>query len=724
MKQVILREGAAIIEEVPAPQVEAGMILVQVKNSCISIGTELSGLAMSGEPLWRRALKQPENLKKVLDLCSTAGLSRAKSLVQGKLTAGAVTGYSAAGIVVAVGQAVSFVQPGDRIACAGAQYAHHAEMICVPANLCVPVPDTLHFEQASTVTLGAIALQGVRRLQPTLGETFVVLGMGLLGQLTGQILRANGCRVIGMDLEKSRLELARSLSADMTVGVDESNPADQVFRLTQGIGADGVIITAASDSSKLLSVAFNMCRKKARVILVGDVGLDIKRADIYAKELDFLISCSYGPGRYDTGYEELGLDYPVGFVRWTENRNMAEYLNMLAEKKIQVEPLIEKIFPILEAPQAYQLIHESDPKPLMVLLSYPDSSPKRSTVFLQPATAEYSANGFLFRSCASAKPIVRLALIGAGGFAKGMHLPNLQKLSSLYQLRAVVSRSGANAVATAKQFNAHYASTDYEQILADPEIDAVLIATRHHLHAELALKALQANKQVLVEKPLCLTVQELEKFKQFYSMNNQSSLPVLLVGFNRRFSPFISTIFDLIRRRSHPMMINYRLNAGYMQADHWVQDPVQGGGRNIGEACHIYDLFTYLTQSQVTAVNAYPIGCKSNYYLKSDNFNVSFQFADGSVANLTYTAMGCKNFPKEQMEIFVEGKVFQLNDYKSLDFTGIKQKSLRAKFPDKGQYAELMAFAQCVLEGGEWPIPLWQIFQATEMSFEVERQLR
>ncbi len=711
MKQVLLRQGTAVVEEVPAPMVEPGTLLIAVKNSCISSGTELSGMTMSGEPLWKRALKQPENVKKVLQMVASSGISRTKSMVQGHLSAGVPTGYSAAGEVIAVGEGINEIQIGKRMACAGAQYANHAEIICVPINLCVPIDDAVSFEEASTVTLGAIALQGVRRLQPSLGETFVVFGLGLLGQITGQILRANGCRVIGIDVDPQRIEVAKLLGMDMAVSPDELQSVEQVCRLTHGVGADGVIITAAAPSSQPLSTAFNMCRKKGRVVLVGDVGLDIKRADIYAKELDFLISCSYGPGRYDFRYEELGLDYPVGYVRWTENRNMCEYLHMIAEKKIQLSPLIQKIFPISEAFSAYEFIKNGQPRPFTVLLSYPGHQRiLNGPVMIDPRTSK------------SARPKVGLALVGAGGFAKGMHLPNLQKLKEFYDLQAIVSRNGANAIATAKQFNAKYATTDYTDLFKDQQIDALLIATRHVHHAAMSLQALRAGKHVLVEKPLCLTLSELKLFQQFFDEIGKSS-PVLLVGFNRRFSPYLEQIFNIIKERTNPMIINYRMNAGHIPLDHWVHGE-QGGGRNIGEACHIYDLFTFLTQSKVTSVVAHAIEPKTEFYAKNDNFIVTLKFADGSIATLIYTALGHKQFPKEKMEIFVDGKVLHLDDYKSLEITGLKVKSKRHQLPQKGQAEELKAFAQTILKGGDWPIPLWQIFQSSEISFAVESQLQ
>ena len=370
MKQVLIKQGQVVLEEVPAPMVELGTVLVRVVSSCISIGTEMSGIKASGLPLWKRALNQPDNVKKALRMIASEGFATASSQIGGRLSAAIATGYSAAGVVVAAGPDADRFRPGDRVACAGAQCAFHAEYICVPKNLTVLVNDSVSFDQASTVTLGAIALQGVRRAVPTLGETFVVIGLGILGQLTAQMLRANGCRVIGLDLDQDRVRLALQLGMDLALSDETENDVGQVNRLTGGIGADGVIITAATPSDQVVSTAFKMCRKKGRVVLVGDVGLHLNRADFYQKELDFHISSSYGPGRYDQNYEERGLDYPVGYVRWTENRNMAEYLRLVADGRIQLVPLLSAIYPLAQATAAYESLKDTHTKPLMVLWSY------------------------------------------------------------------------------------------------------------------------------------------------------------------------------------------------------------------------------------------------------------------------------------------------------------------------------------------------------------------
>lgn len=711
MRQVLVSGGKVHLEDVPAPLVEAGTVLIRMDHSCISIGTEMSGVKSSGVPLWKRAMRQPQHVKKVVDMLMTDGLAQTRKLVQERLAVELPTGYSGAGVVMEVGEGVDEFAPGDRVACAGAQCAFHAEVVRVPKNLVVAVPDAVGLDVASSVALGAIAMQGVRRASPTLGETFVVIGLGILGQLTVQMLKANGCRVIGVDLDRSRIALAESHGMSWGVHPDDADDVAQVARITGGTGADGVIITAASPSDAIVSASFRMCRKKARVVLVGDVGLDLQRADFYAKELDFLISSSYGPGRYDARYEEGGLDYPLAYVRWTEGRNMAEYLRLIADGILDVKPMVAAVHPIDNVDEAYRSLQSGTEKPLMVLLSYPrrDEAMQRRTL-LAPQ-----------RTSAAITGAIRVAVIGAGGFAKGMHLPNLQELKDDFILRAVVSRTGHNAATTGKRFSAEYCTTDHQEVLKDPDIDAVIIATRHDTHAALALDALRAGKHVLLEKPMALDETELKAIEAFYQ-EDSGPKPVLLTGFNRRFSPSAQRIASLVQKRSNPMLINYRMNAGYIPLDHWVHGP-EGGGRNRGEACHIYDLFTFLTGSQVKSVQAMALAPTTDYYSSTDNFVATMGFEDGSVASLTYTALGNVEFPKETMEVFVDGMVISLNDYRTLTVTGGRAKPLETRTSNKGQKEELQAFAAAIRGQAEWPIPLWQQLQATRIAVDVERFL-
>lgn len=712
MKQVLIHSGQAVVEEVPPPQPEPGAVIVRVMHSCISPGTESSGMKESGEPLWKRALKNPGKVKQALQMLASSGFSHTKSVVQGKLQSGYPTGYSAAGRVMIAGEGVDDLKEGDIVACAGAQCAHHAEIIRVPRNLAVKVPAGLSTGPASTVALGAIAMQGVRRAQPTLGENFVVIGLGVLGQLTSQFLKANGCRVIGSDLDPARIQLATGLGMDVELDPRDGDSIEKVLQLTGGLGADGVIITASASSNDILSSAFQMCRRKGRVVLVGVVGMELNREDIYAKELDFFISTSYGPGRYDNNYEEKGHDYPPAYVRWTENRNMSEYLSMLAAGKINADPLISAEHDIDNAGRAYAEIAAEGARPMISLLSYPDAGAAA------PETKIPNPN-----ASPSGKAVINLALAGAGGFAQGMHLPNLDRMKSLYKLHAVMSRTGHNAKAVAKQFGAGYATTDYKDVLSDSGVEAVLICTRHDTHAAMTLDALRAGKHVLVEKPLCLSREEMTEIEGFFrNAGGESGSPVMLTGFNRRFSKYAARIHELISGRNSPLIINYRMNAGYIPMDSWLHGD-EGGGRNLGEACHIYDLFTFLTGAKAVSVDARSINVSTGYYSSRDNFAATVTFDDGSLATLTYTALGAKDFPKETMEVYCEGRIYSMNDYKKLTVHGYNDKGTESAIFEKGHREELEEFAKAVKEGGEWPIPLWQQFQAMDIAFQVEEML-
>ncbi len=705
MKQVLVRKGEAFIEDVPAPAVEPGTVLVRVAYSCISAGTETSTLHASGKPIWRRVLEQPELLRKGMGWIRSQGLAQAASNVADRLHAAHPIGYSAAGHVIAAGSGVDRFRPGDLVACAGAQCAFHAEAIRVPVNL-VAAAAGVDLADASSVTLGAIALQGVRRAAPTLGEVFVVIGLGILGQLTAQLLKVNGCRVIGIDPDPARLSLASTLGMDQALDADSTDATSQVSRITGGIGADGVIVTAASKSSEVMATAFRMCRKKGRVVLVGDVGLALDRNDIYEKELDFFVSTSYGPGRYDGRYEEQGLDYPVGYVRWTENRNMGEFLRLMAEGRVRVAPLISATYPVDQAHEAYASLQNSTPRPLMVLLRYPDapSGPLARSVACGALPARVQGR-------------IRLALVGAGSFAKSAHLPNVRSMPERYELRTVVSRSGHNAVAAAQRFGAVNASTDFDAILGDPDIDALIIATRHHLHADMARLALLAGKHVLVEKPLALTPADLQQIAALYA-TGAPTRPMLLTGYNRRFSPYTRRIQEIIAKRANPMILCYRMNAGHIETGHWVHG-AQGGGRNIGEACHIYDLFTALTGSKVLGVSAQGLRPATDHCRADDNFVATMSFADGSVASLVYTALGSAEHPKERMDIYVDGMVLTLDDYKSLQISGSKVRGMSTARAEKGQLQELEAFSDA-LRSGAWPIAWWEQQQACEIAFRVQ----
>lgn len=708
MKQVRIKKGHAVTDVVPSPRVEAGKILVQVVNSCISIGTELSGVRRSAVPLWKRAVEEPENVKKVFHIVKEKGISYTKEIVKEKLDTGLLAGYSAAGIVVGVGAGVRDVKVGERVACAGAQCAYHAEVINVPRNLLVKIPDPVSFEEASTVTLGSIAMQGVRRAHTTLGECFVVIGLGVIGQFAVQMLKASGCKVIVSDLDPQRIAIAKAHGADYAIAPDGGLDVEQVAHLTDGIGADGVIITAAAKTDAIVSTAFKMSRRKGRVVLVGDVGLNLNRADFYEKEIDFFISTSYGPGRYDSAYEEKGLEYPVSYVRWTENRNLQEVLNLIAAKKLRVMDMVSKVYPIDEADRAYEELKTASPRPLMVLLAYPQNERLPDDTFVQVGTHPVTDGK------------VKVAIIGAGGFAKSMHLPNLKKLDRLYQIRAIMSRTGTNAEAVARQFGAAYATTSYEKVLSDAQIDMVLIATRHNLHAQMVLAALRAGKHVLVEKPLAISEEELEEMEQFCRENPNA--PLVLTGFNRRHSRYMQEIAKHTAKRQNPLVIHYTMNAGYIPLDHWVHTE-EGGGRNIGEACHIYDVFNFLTGAKAIRVNAESIQPGNGYYSAKDNFVATVTYEDGSVANLIYVANGSKDYPKETMQVFFDGKTITMNDYKSMKGYGVSLAQIETKGSEKGQLEEIEAFGTAIQKGDEAPIPLWQQLQAMRIAYAVEAQI-
>jgi len=711
MKQILVKSGEVVVDDIPRPQVGRKNILVRVNHSCISPGTEMSSVKSSGELLYKRLLKKPEYIRKVIRMVSEKGIAQTKSLLQSKISAAYPIGYSASGVIVEIGDEVTGFAIGDKVACAGAGIANHAEFIDVPVNLAVKLSEFIDTSVASTVTLGAIAMQGIRRTNPTLGEKVVVVGLGILGQLTAQLLKLNGCHTIGIDVDPERIKLA--VENGMEHGIDPSveNIVDRVHKLTAGFGADAVIITAASTSNTIVSEAMQMCRRKGRVVLVGAVGLDLKRDDFYKKELDFFISTSYGPGRYDAVYEEEGQDYPLPYVRWTENRNMEEYLLLLSQKKIDLSKFINTSYSIDTAVAAYNDLKKEGSKPLLIILNYPDNTRKEDNI----------SKIFLKTIPVSSVSKISIGMVGAGGFAQSTHLPNLSRLQQYFDIRAIMSRTGTNAMAIAKQFHAVYATTDYAEVIRDPDIDLVFISTRHDLHTKLALQALKAGKNVFVEKPLALTQEELSEVISFFE--NNESAPVLMTGFNRRFSKMMVAAKDSLYNRTTPVIVNYRMNAGYISNDVWVQGK-EGGGRNLGEACHIYDLFNYLIGSEVVSVKATSIIPKGKQWNRNDNFIATISYADGSLCTLTYTSMGEKSYPKERMDIFFDGKIISMDDFKTLNICGGKSSRTQTGTGQKGQLEELISLGECLVNGKAWPISLRDQVSATEISFEVERQIQ
>jgi len=707
VKQVFIQRGRVLVREVPAPMVGDRNILVRVSHSCVSVGTEMAGVRGSSQSIYRRVLRHPDKLRQAMELVREHGLIKVAGMARDRSNTSLETGYSAAGTVIAVGRDVDGFKVGDRVACGGAGVSNHAEIIDVPCNLAVAIPSRLGEDTAATVALGAIALQGVRRTSPALGETIVVVGLGFLGQLTAQLLRASGCHVIGVDLDSERIRIA--LENGMDAGVDPAmgSYVQRVHELTAGFGADAAIVTAAGGSNQIISDAMQACRKKGRVVLVGDVGLSLNRTDMYQKELDFLISTSYGPGRYDAAYESGGQDYPLPYVRWTENRNMEEYLRMLAEGRISLKQIPSRQFSVDLAPAAYEALKSEQGRPLLVYLAYPE----------RPEPVKHR---MAITTSPSRSGVIRVAVIGAGAFAQGTHLPNLAALSSQFALRAIVGSSGARAATVAAKFGAEYVTTDVEEVLADPSVDLLLVSTRHNLHASMTLRGLQAGKHVFVEKPLATSVEQLRQIDEFYK--GREIAPVLMTGFNRRFSPAMKAAKAALANRATPLMVSYRMNAGYIPPDSWVHGQ-EGGGRNIGEACHIYDLFCFLVDADIKDVCVSAIRPRTKRWVENDNFVATVAFVDGSVCSLTYTAMGHASHSKEQMECYADGRVVSMDNFTSLTVHAARTGRVRSRRPEKGHLEELQALASCIANGTAWPIPLHHQLQATAISLEIERQI-
>ena len=707
MKQALLHKGKITVENLPTPTIKDNEILVQTAFSLISAGTELSGKSNSATPFIKKILSNPKNIQKGLSLFKQSGLKKTLEIANSLEKTRIALGYSLSGIIVDIGSKIKEFQIGDRVACAGSGKANHAEFVSVPQNLVVKIPKNLNFQDASSVTLGSIAMQGLRRADVKLGENIAVIGLGLLGQILIQLLKVNGTRVIGFDIDDKKINLAKKLKTCQAYNSSKIKISEKVFDFTEGKGVDATIITAsAHQNNKIIQQAMEITKKKGKVVVVGDIGLGPKRTPFYEKEIDYLMSTSYGPGRYDKNYEEKGIDYPFAYVRWTEKRNMEEYLKLLTDKKIDFQSLISQIFPIEKAADAYKFLEENRLTKPAVLLDYHSEGEKPRKTKIEITSVPFE------------KDVINLGVIGVGGFAKGMHLPNLKKLPNLYSIYAICDLDGNNAQQTAKKFGARYCTTDYKKNLGDKNIDMVMITLPHNLHAKTAIETARAGKAIFCEKPMALNIKELQ---EIVDALKKTKMPYL-VGFNRRFSPFAKKIKKIIQNRENPMIINYQMNAGYLSKEHWTQTEI-GGGRNVGEACHLYDLFTYFTESEIEKISAISINPKIEKYSKNDNFTAVLKFKDGSICNLTYTALGTKNYPKEQMKIYFDGQMIFLNDYKEMKIYGAKEKGLKLKRQDKGHLTEMKEFAQAIKNGTGYPIPLWQLIQATKISFEVEKQI-
>ncbi len=708
MLQALIHKGSVKAEEVPAPSVGNGRVLIRVVYSCISAGTEMTGVSSTGKSPVRTILEQPEKVKKLFDLIKSEGISKLMNQYKFIKESGQPTGYSVSGVIIGVGEGVKEFKIGDAIAASGGGFAYHAEFVEVPVNLVVKIPSGLDFKEASTVAIGAIALHGVRRIGLEMGEFGVVIGTGILGLIAIQMLCKSGVRVIAIDINTSRLKLASELGAEHIINPNTEDPVKVIENITSGFGADAVLFAASTSDSKPLSQAFQMCRRKGKVVLMGVSGMELNRKDIYPGELDFDISTSYGPGRYDKSYEENGIDYPYSYVRWTEGRNFAEYLRLLSTKQISLDQLINRVYPVEEAEKAFDSLKDENNKPLIVLLDYglPDvissASVKKKLILKTHKSVKEDR--------------IRVGIIGIGNFAQSVHLPNLKKLSNEYSIHALASQSGVKAKNTGEFFNTCYVTTQYDELIEDPDIDLVMICTRHGNHASLALKALNAGKNVFVEKPLATNINDLELLEEFFITHPNNS-PLLMVGYNRRFSPYIHEIKKHTDHRIGPLYIHYRMNAGFQPAEHWTH---QEGGRIIGEACHIVDLMTALTNSRITKIHAESIDSKKGKFIPDDNRTILLNFDDGSMASIEYISMGSRSMPKEYMEIHFDEKSLVLNDYKRLSGFGLKSRELSSKTSLKGHVEELVILSN-YLSGKRttWPIELWDLMQTTRVLLTI-----
>ncbi|NUG02269.1 bi-domain-containing oxidoreductase [Acinetobacter oleivorans] len=709
MKQILqdMANGGTTVTEAPVPQCSKGHLLISTTTSLISAGTERMLVGFGKASLIDKARQQPEKVKMVLEKVQTDGLLTTYDAVKSKLAQPLALGYCNVGSVYEVGAGVDGFQVGDRVVSNGP----HADMVKVPKNLCAKIPDNVSDESASFAVVASIGLQGIRLAQPTLGESFVVTGAGLIGLLTIQMLRANGCRVLAIDFDQSKLELAKQFGAEVCNPGKGEDPVAAGLAFSRGAGVDGVIITASTKVSDPVIQAARMSRKRGRIILVGVTGLELNRADFYEKELSFQVSCSYGPGRYDTEYEDKGNDYPVGFVRWTEQRNFIAVLDMLAAGTLNVEPLITQRFQFEDAPKAYDALTE-DKSGLGLLLKYtsPVESRLEKRVVLRPISIE-------------PKNAV-VGFIGAGNYASRILIPAFKKASS--QLHTIVTSGGINGVIHGEKTGFSEASTDIEGLLNNKDINTIAIATRHNSHAYFVEKVLSSGKNVFVEKPLALTYEEIEKVEAVYNHNiHTNQYARVMVGFNRRFSPQVQKMKALLNTVKEPKSFIMTMNAGAIPADHWTQDNAVGGGRIIGEACHFIDLMRFLAGSKIVSVQARRMGETDAVQVLEDKASITLGFEDGSFGTIFYLANGASSFPKERVEVFTAGRVLQLDNFRKLKafgWPGFNKMNLWRQ--DKGQDACAAAFVESIRDGKETPIPADEIFEVARVTIQVAEILR
>ncbi len=693
MKQVLqnLKDGQTLVAEVPAPTAKPGQVLIRTAASLVSAGTERMLVEFAGKSLLGKAQARPDLVRQALDKARREGLLTTLEAAFNRLDQPLPLGYSSAGTVMTLGAGVTGLQPGDRVACAGGGWAVHAEVAAVPVNLVAKLPDNVDFDSAAFATLGAIAMHGFRLAKVGLGDSVAVIGLGLLGLLTVEIARAAGCRVLGIDLDPARVALAATRGA-VAVARPEAVEAAAHFSHSQGV--DAVLICADTESDDPIQLAGDIARERAAIVAVGAVGLNVPRRSYYAKELQLIISRSYGPGRYDASYEEKGVDYPAEYVRWTAGRNLQAFVDLLGSGQIQVAPLISQRFPVEDAPAAYELITGKTGSPFLgVLLTYPQTQTAPAP---QPAAA----------GTRPPQNSLRLGVLGAGNFGSAVLFPVLKNLPGLH-LQAVASASGLNAAHAARKFGFARAASSEQEVLAAADVDVVAVLTRHHLHAAQTLGALRAGQHVFCEKPLALTAAELDDIEAALSA---ADAPRLTVGFNRRFAPHTLLLKEFIENSGEPLALHLRANAGYLPPDHWTHDPEQGGGRLLGEAIHFIDLLTFLVGHPPNAVQAAALPDGGRY--RGDNFALTFTFPEGSVGTLHYLANGDKSVPKERLEVFTAGRVAVLDDFRRLRLTrdGRSVTHTARLRQDKGHRALWAAYVAALQTGGEPPIPYAHIF--------------
>jgi predicted dehydrogenase/threonine dehydrogenase-like Zn-dependent dehydrogenase len=724
MKQLLqnIRDGKTIIEDVPVPSPRDGQALVRVSASLVSAGTERMVVEFAEKSYLGKARSRPDLVKQTLNKAKREGVMPTVQAVFNRLDQPMALGYSSAGTIVALGKNMTGFKVGQRVACAGGGYASHAEYNVIPKNLLTPLPKNVDFESAAFTTLGAIALHGFRLAEPQLGESVAVIGLGLVGLLTIQIAATAGCNVLGMDLDPKRVKLASSLGLEAVIRQKAESSA-QAFTANRGF--DVIIICADTSSNDPIELAGVIARDRARVVATGAVGLNIPRKIYYEKELAFINSRSYGPGRYDSNYEENGVDYPLGYIRWTEGRNFQVVVDLMANGKLKVESLITHRFPIEKGVQAYEVITGRKKEPFLgVLLKYTEEKMKEERKIIFPSIANSVPFGDRQSQIINRKSsIVNLGVLGAGLYANATLLPVI-KNNKDFELVGIASSGGLHAQHSGRKFGFQYATSSEDEIINDKNINAIAILTRHDSHADLVVKALKAGKHVFVEKPLAINNAQLSAISK--QLKNSQSL--LMVGFNRRFSPLAQNLKSSIANsvpfgdRQSPFHAHYRINAGYIPLNHWTQDPAIGGGRIIGEACHFIDLITYLVGALPISVHAHALPNNGKY--SEDNVSMTFTFQDGSIGVVDYLANGDKSLPKERLEVFCDGMVAVLDDYVSLTVTEGGSKKVESMAQDKGWKNEVTAFAKFVRGGGEPPISHDHLIGVTRATFAAVESIR